>query len=120
MKKNINKNDDLIKRLFVTDISITIVGEDGLAEYTIRRVGGAFVLTKHDTTTDAELGFWVFGELVESRSSKRWAILEKHGNVLRTVARVNNLLEAIDRVNNIIADTAVWFTTDELAKLGQF
>ena len=122
-KNNTNRNDELlIKRIFAGTISITHASDMSDVEYKLRRVGGAFELTKRDAVTDAELGCWLFGELVESRSVKRFAILAKRDNTLRTVARAATLVECLNKMNNIIdidPEVSFRFTMEELARLGQ-
>ena len=124
MKKNTNitsRNEDLIKKIFVNMVALTRVSATGNNKFEIRRIGGAFELRKIDEVTEAELGYWVFGELSESRTAKRFAILEKRGNALRTVARAENLVECLNKINNLIdEDTfAVRFTMEDLARLSQ-
>lgn len=122
-KQNISRNEELVRKIFVNTVAITRVSATGDAKYELRRIGGSFEIRKLDEVTDAELGIWYFGELTESRTAKRFTILQKRGNALRTVARANCIVECLNALNNIIDDSdeiyTVRFTMEDLARLSQ-
>jgi len=112
MKKN-------IEELFVRVGSITHFSESNqLLEADVNKISGGFHFTLNDSVTGAVLRSIFVGKLA-NKNEHRWAVLEKRGQQLRTIARKDTLQDALAVVNAILNKEGIWaFSMEALASLG--